>query len=285
MNKKKTRVFEQKKVVIIGATGGLGEAYTKMFLEEGAKVYLGIRSEAKLSKEVREKIQEGQATHGILDVQDVSAIEAFSKEVSDAFGQIDYVINAIGYDVRKELSEHSNEEIQKSIDINLTAAIYLTKYFLPILKDQKGSTIVHMGGFVDGALAFPFYSADVASRAGMFSFCESMNRELKQLQEQCHVTYFCPNPASTKAEEPYHPIWKEMKTRIDSVEKVAMVLKKTIIKQKKVSIMGGHLQSGFSNLNHISTKLSNLLLMNNYTKILHKYLGTKNEDVKKKRDK
>ncbi len=37
--------FNQRNVVIIGATGGLGVAFTEMFLNEGANVFLGIRSE------------------------------------------------------------------------------------------------------------------------------------------------------------------------------------------------------------------------------------------------
>ena len=36
------------------------------------------------------------------------------------------------------------------------------------------------GGFVDGSIGFPYYSVDVATHAGLFSFIEAMNRELKQ---------------------------------------------------------------------------------------------------------
>lgn len=131
----------------------------------------------------------------MIDVQSPDSIADFAKNVQKDFNHIDYVINAIGYDVRKELFEHTKEDIQNSIDINLTGSIYISSYFIPLLKEQSESTIVHMGGFVDGALAFPYYSVDVAIRAGLYSFCESMNRELKQEGHKYHITYFCPSPA------------------------------------------------------------------------------------------
>ncbi len=263
--------FNQRNVVIIGATGGLGMAFTKMFLNEGANIFLGVRSRKKLIDQYhdyRERVK-----WGILDLQIPDTIEDFADRVKEEMGYVDYVINATGYDVRKGLLEHSVEDVQKSIDINLAGSIFITKSFLRLLKEQPESTIVHMGGFVDGGLAFPYYSVDVATRSGMYSFCESMNRELMQEKRKCHLTYFCPNPAGTKAELPYHPVWKEMKTRISSAEEVAGALRRALINKKKVCIMGGVLESGFAKLNHLSVSVSDLLLMKKYSSILKKYFG------------
>lgn len=266
--------FYGRNVIIIGATGGLGKAYTEMFLKEGANVYLGVRCTKNLLNQYHD---DEHVKIGHIDIQEPETIENFINHVKKDWGYVDYVINATGFDVRKELLKHSNEDIQNSININLTGAVYITRYFLTLLKVEKESAIVHMGGFVDGGLAFPYYSVDVATRSGLFSFCESMNRELKQEGRKCHLTYFCPNPANTQAEIPYHPIWKEMKTKISSVEEVAEALKRALIKRKEVSIMGGALESGFSKLNHISVQLSNWLLMNTYSRILKKYLGSVKE--------
>ncbi len=267
--------FNQRNVVIIGATGGLGVAFTDMFLNEGANVFLGIRSEKKLSGQYRDNGE--RVKWGILDIQLPDTIKDFADKVKEEMGYVDFVINATGYDVRKGLLEHSAEEILKSIDINLAGSIFITKSFLKLLKEQPESTIVHMGGFVDGGLAFPYYSVDVATRSGMYSFCESINRELIQEKRKYHLTYFCPNPANTKAELPYHPIWKEMKVRISSPEEVARALRRALINKKKISIMGGVLESGFAKLNHLSVSVSNFLLMKKYSSILKKYFGAKQQ--------
>ena len=64
-----------------------------------------------------------------------------------------------------------------------------------------------------------------------------------------------------------------MRTKIRTKEEVAIALKKVLVKQKNVSYMGGSIQTIFTKINHISPKLSNFLLMNQYSKILKRYLG------------
>ena len=110
------KCFLDRHVVIIGATEGLGKAYTKMFLDEGAHVYLGARSPQKLSEAY--STFGDQVKIGMVDVQSPDSIADFAKNVQKDFNHIDYVINSIGYDVRKELFEHTKEDIQNSIDIN-----------------------------------------------------------------------------------------------------------------------------------------------------------------------
>ncbi|WP_026396306.1 hypothetical protein [Acetobacterium malicum] len=89
------------------------------------------------------------------------------------------------------------------------------------MRNEKGSTIVNIGGFADGRMAFPYYSVDVATRAGVFSFIKAINRELEIEGHATRVTYFCPSPADTEAEKPFHVLWKKIGITIVPVEKVA----------------------------------------------------------------
>lgn len=247
-----------KKVVIIGGTGGLGNAYIKRFLDEGCTIFIGMRNIANAAS--FDWYENKNVKIGHLDLLDYNSVIDFKNMVKQEFNYVDYVINATGYDTRKSLLNHTETDINMTIDINLRGAVYLTQIFLPVMIPEKGSTIVHMGGFIDGGLAFPYYSADVASRSGLFSFAESMNRELKAENNPVRVTYFCPNAANTDAERPYHPIWKEMKTKISEPEDVAASLLSTLKKNKTVGIMGGWVYSLGAKLNHLSTKVSNLVL-------------------------
>ncbi|WP_278247331.1 SDR family NAD(P)-dependent oxidoreductase [Acetobacterium malicum] len=97
----------------------------------------------------------------------------------------------------------------------------MTKAFIPCMRNEKGSTIVNIGGFADGRMAFPYYSVDVATRAGVFSFIKAINRELEIEGHATRVTYFCPSPADTEAEKPFHVLWKKIGITIVPVEKVA----------------------------------------------------------------
>ncbi|MGT2751339.1 SDR family NAD(P)-dependent oxidoreductase [Streptococcus orisasini] len=262
--------FKGKRIVIIGATGGLGSAYAERFLKEGAHVFLVGRSKEKLETlclQLSMKLPIVSA-----DITNEESLVHAAEKIKDWSDKIDIVINATGYDVRKSLLKHSPKEIEQSLSVNLLGSILITKVFLPLLKDEKGSTIVHSGGFVDGRLAFPYYSADIASRAGLFSFLESMNRELKQEKSTIRLTYFCPNAANTEAEMPFHKVWKEMGIRVSSVDEVADALLKGLRRQNKVIFMGRG-TGLFAKLNLLSPSLADRLLLNKYDCILQKYLG------------
>ena len=172
--------FKNKKVVIIGASGSLGRVYTRAFHQAGARLFLLGRDIEKLKIFVQEF--SSFIPISSVDITSEESLKNVVSEIQEWSECIDIVINATGFDVRKSLSAHSLEDIEQTLLINLSGAILISKIFLPLLANEKGATIVHSGGFADGRLAFPYYSVDVASRAGIFSFIESMNRELKH----CH---------------------------------------------------------------------------------------------------
>lgn len=207
-----------------------------------------------------------------VDITNETSIKVAVSEVQKWSDNIDIVINATGFDVRKSLLSHSEEEINQTMTINLIGAILVSKHFLPLLKNQKGATIVHSGGFADGRLAFPYYSVDVASRAGLFSFIESMNRELIQEQKKMHITYFCPNAADTSSEKPHHPVWREMGISISSTNQVSQALLKGIKSCKRVILMGQGTKI-FTTLNLLSPAIADYLLLRRYGRILKKYFG------------
>lgn len=268
------RRFNGKKVVIVGAGGGLGESYTRAFLKEGAALLLAGRNQQRL-QELASSLSE-IVTIAQVDITNEESVEAMALLAAAWAGKekIDIVVNATGFDVRKAFMEHQMDDIHKSLNTNLLGSILLSKAFLPYMREDSGSTIVHMGGFTDGRMAFPYYSVDVATRSGIFSFVESMNRELQQEGSKIRLTYFCPNSADTDAERPFHPVWKEMGIKISSTEQVAVELLKTIHSKKTVYLMGGVLTRFFAKINALFPKLADTLLLKNYGKILKKHFHT-----------
>lgn len=262
--------FKGKNVIVVGATGGLGSGIVKAFASSGARLLLAGRNEEKLSELVREI--KGDITNTTIDVTVAESIEKFRDFAWKWSEKIDIVVNVSGYDVRKSLDDHSVNEVEDTLRINLLGTILLTKIFLPIMKNNKGSLISHIGGFADGRMAFPYYSVDVASRSGVFSFIESINRELELEGSQTRVFFFCPSPADTDAERPFHSLWKQMGVKIQPVENVADALLNAIEKRKSVSIMGGTATVIFAKLNSIMPKLADFLVMKNYGRMLKDYL-------------
>lgn len=272
-----TNGLKGKSVVIIGATGGLGSCFAKAFAEYGAKLLLVGRNVQKL--DIIASHIAGDISVSTVDITNEESVEKLVEYAQIWSPQIDIIVNASGTDVRKSLAQHNYHELRRTLDINLLGSILITKAFIPLMRNQKGSMIVHVGGFADGRLAFPYYSVDVASRAGLYTFIESINRELKLEGYETRVSFFSPSPTNTDAEKPFHPLWIQMGISIVPIEKVVEALLRSIEKKKRVCVMGGVSTILFSILNALSSTLADVIMMNKYGKMLKKFLLSKREDL------
>jgi short-subunit dehydrogenase len=259
-----------KVVVIIGATGGLGQAFANAFLNRGATLILAGRNKDGLAA-LASRIGQPVMIKNV-DITRPDSIEQLYQQVNEKYGQMDILVNAAGCDVRKALIDHDLDEVKRVLDVNLLGSVLVTKIALPYLNPAVDTAIVHIGGFADGRLAFPYYSVDVASRAGLFSFIESLNRELALEKSKIKVTYFCPSPADTGAERPFHPLWKKMGIAVVSPDVVAQALLKTIGAAKNVGIMGGFSTVFFAKLNSVFPVLADVIIMKSYGKMLREFL-------------
>ncbi|HEX2620352.1 MAG TPA: SDR family NAD(P)-dependent oxidoreductase, partial [Phototrophicaceae bacterium] len=161
-----------------------------------------------------------------------------------------------------------DQDLHRLLDVNLRGAIQLTQTLLPVFNQLKRGTLVHIGGFADGRLAFPFYTVDVATRAGLRSFIEALNRELNH--PDIVISYFCPAVADTEAERPYHDLWREMGVAIVPSEQVARALLNAIHRKRRVTIMGTATRL-FAALNAVAPALADRVLMRHYSTILRRH--------------
>jgi len=205
-----------------------------------------------------------------VDITDFASVEALQTEVMKNYGRVDVVVNAAGYDVRKAFEQHTAEDLRRTVDVNLLGAMNITHSFMCDIKD---GVIAHLGGFADGRLAFPYYAADAASRAGVASFVEAMNRELCLEGKPVTLLYFSPSPADTDAERPFHGLWRQMGTKIVSTEQMAAELRRAVIQKRKQYVMGGALVNFFAKLNAAFPDLADVLMMNQYGKKLQSFFG------------
>ena len=126
--------LKDKKVLITGATGGIGGSLVKKFLSLNAEVLgTGTNSEKleKLKKDFS-KIKVKQ-----FDISSHSNIEKFIEEVSDELGGLDILVNNAGINKDNLSLRMKDEEWQKVIDLNLTSTFLLSKYAIKKMLKNK----------------------------------------------------------------------------------------------------------------------------------------------------
>ena len=113
--------LKNKKVLITGATGGIGGSLVKKFLSLNAEV-LGTGTNLKNLKNLKSDFKGIKVKK--FDISDHSQIEKFIEEVTQELGGLDILINNAGIN-RDNLSlRMKDEEWQKVIDVNLTSTFY-----------------------------------------------------------------------------------------------------------------------------------------------------------------
>jgi 3-oxoacyl-[acyl-carrier protein] reductase len=152
--------FSGKKVLVCGASDGIGYGVAKAFLEAGADVSItGTRQAGDYSNDFT------GMTFYSLNIQEAASIEALAKN----FESLDVLVNCIGSVLWKK-AEFEREGFEKILTINLTGAMQLCTEFFPLLEASKGN-IVNLDSVVSirPAPANPAYSA---SKAGLVQLCK-----------------------------------------------------------------------------------------------------------------
>ena len=131
-----------KTVVLTGAGQGLGRAAAIAFSEAGARVALLGRTLGKLEQTAEKMPGESLAVSVSLD-DPQSVREAFT-QVAQKWGGIDILINnAASYDIFK-IEAATDEQIQNSINTNLTAPVYCIREAIPLMRKNGGGHIVNI---------------------------------------------------------------------------------------------------------------------------------------------
>ena len=168
-----------KKIIITGASDGLGKAIAKELKEN--ELILISKDETKLKK----LSSELNCKFYVCDLKDYNKIEEVVSKIDD----VDILINNAGIWLAGDLEENTFEQISNCIDVNTKAPIYMTKAVLPIMRKNKQGLIIN----VCSQSSFDnddFSTVYNASKWAMRGFNRSVQRVLSK--ENIKVTGFYP---------------------------------------------------------------------------------------------
>ena len=162
--------LKNKKVIITGATGGIGNSLVEKFNNFGSKIVATGTNEEKLNslKEIYPNIIVEK-----FKLHEHDKIENFIEIVNEKLGGLDILINNAGITL-DNLSIRLNEENWKKVlDINLTSSFLMCKYAIKKMLKKKYGKIINITSIVGhtGNLGQANYAA---SKAGIVAFSKSM---------------------------------------------------------------------------------------------------------------
>lgn len=179
-----------KKVLITGASSGIGAATAIEFAKAGAEVILVARNEKKLEKVAAEIISTGgKAIFYSVDVSDFKAVKKLGEDVIGTTGIPDILVNNAGQGVWKFVDETSFEEVSEMMAVPYFAAFYVTKVFLPEMLKRNSGHIVNMTSYA-GFIAFSGATAYITARTAMIGFHNALTADLYKTKIKTSLAYF-----------------------------------------------------------------------------------------------
>ncbi|MCH2404504.1 MAG: SDR family oxidoreductase [Nitrososphaerales archaeon] len=174
------KAFENKIVVLTGASSGIGYSLLNYFIKEGARVYGSSRNERELTTESKQ-----ECNFELLDLADELNVEKYVKTILQKENRIDILINNAGVAHNLALVEEINSEMLNSVvRDNLLPTFNMMKYTIPIMKKNNSGTIINISSRA-GRRAVPKLSAYTAAKFAVRGLTESVAKELQDTGIKC----------------------------------------------------------------------------------------------------
>ena len=199
------RHLPDKVAIVTGAARGIGRAIAIRFAAEGARVVVNYVERADAAREVIATIEAagGQAIAIAADVSQSADVDRLVASTLEEFGRIDILVNNAGVHIAKGVLETSEDDWDRTMDVNLKGPYLCSKAVAPIMIRQRGGKIINMssnsGLYHPSAMRFTEY---VVSKAGLNGLTKAMALALGP-----HVTVnaICPGWIRTEMLEDIDP--------------------------------------------------------------------------------
>lgn len=182
--------YPDKRVLITGATSGLGEALALRFAQAGFRVGITGRNEDKIRRTVEQvEAAGGEALAVQLEITRLEDFEAAVKQIQENWSGLDILVNNAGVATAGKLSEFSLESWRDVIDTDLWSVIHGCRLFAPVLARSGGGHIVNVSSAA-GLLCAPEMAGYNVAKAGVVALSETLRVELSG--DNIDVSVCCP---------------------------------------------------------------------------------------------
>lgn len=187
--------LEGKVAVITAATSGMALATAKLFVEEGAYVFITGRRKEKLDEAVKLIGKNVTAVRG--DAANLADLDRLYETVKREKSKIDILFASAGQGEFATLDKVTEEHFDKTFDLNVRGTLFTVQKALPLFNDN-GSIILN--GSIASIKGFPSFGVYSASKAALRSFARTWLLELKD--RRIRVNLLSPGTIDTPALDP-----------------------------------------------------------------------------------
>ena len=218
----KNNSLKNKIAVLTGITGDIGQAILKALSAENIKV-IGISSGNKKRNKIIKKLKEDKNVLDIIkcDLSSEKTIEKICNQINKKYKKINILINNAATLNLKNLESFSNKEVRNIFNVNILAPIFLTKYFIKKMKQDKDGNVINIcssssypGGGKEGHTVYS------ATKHALLGFSRALDEEVRKL----NIRVSSISPAGVNTEM--------MKKRLKNSKDIS---KKSLMTTKEVS--------------------------------------------------
>jgi len=194
--------LEGKVAVITAATSGMALATAKLFVEEGAHVFITGRRQDKLAEAVKTIGRNVTGVQG--DASNLEDLDRLYDTVKREKGRIDILFASAGRGEFAKIGEVSEKHFDDIFGLNVRGTLFTVQKALPLFRD--GGSII-MNGSISATKGFPSFGVYGASKAAVRSFARTWLMDLKE--RNIRVNVLSPGPIDTPVLDPLGPEAKE----------------------------------------------------------------------------
>jgi NAD(P)-dependent dehydrogenase (short-subunit alcohol dehydrogenase family) len=159
-----------KRVVLTGASSGIGEAAAELFAHDGATVVVVARRQDLLEAVAQRITAQGGSAFALpCNLSDLAAVDDLVKTVEDRIGGVDILVNNAGRSIRRPLAESLDRwhDVERTMTLNYYAPLRLIRGFAPGMFERGDGHIINVSTWGVFSEASPLFSVYNASKAAL----------------------------------------------------------------------------------------------------------------------
>ncbi|WP_042223522.1 SDR family NAD(P)-dependent oxidoreductase [Oceanobacillus manasiensis] len=263
----KLRPLENKKIIVTGASSGIGERIVWHIAASGGIPLLVARSTDKMKKQCETIMQtfNTDCCYYTSDLSNTSEMERTIELIFQDHAKIDGLINNAGFGKFQLVEDMSMQDVENMFQVNVLSLIHFTKMLLPHFQQNQHGHIVNLASQA-GKISTPKSAVYAATKHAVIGFTNSLRMEIEK--DNIFVTTVNLGPVDTNfftQADPDGYYKKSVSRYMLNPDRVASKVSRHLFKQKREINMPGWMEIG-SRLYHLFPSVMENLLKSQFNK-------------------